>query len=60
MRSGPKIALIIIAALIGGGLIGFITTGVATAGTLEEDFSFTHESSTVPSITELNLNFYVK
>jgi hypothetical protein len=50
-----NIILIFIAALIVGGGLGFIITGVATSGTIEESFSFYYEG-TPSTIEDLNLN----
>ncbi|MFX0059067.1 MAG: hypothetical protein ACFE85_13675 [Candidatus Hodarchaeota archaeon] len=50
-----NIILIFIASLIVGGGLGFIITGFATSGTVEESFSFYYEG--IPStIEDLNLN----
>ncbi len=51
-----KIALIIAAALILGGGIGFIITGFASAGSIENSFNFTYEPSSPDSIEDLTFN----
>jgi len=51
-----KIALIIAAALIVGGGIGFVITGFATAGSIEDSFNFTYEPSSPDTIEDLTFN----
>ena len=51
-----KIALIISAALILGGGLGFIITGFVTAGGFANSFNFTYEPSSPDPIEELTFN----
>ncbi len=51
-----KIALIVISALIVGGGIGFIVTGVTTAGSIDVSFNFQYEPSSPDPIEDLSLN----
>jgi len=51
-----KIALIVISALIVGGGIGFVVTGFATAGNIDESFSFQYEPSSPDPIKNLSIN----
>ena len=51
-----KIALIVISALIVGGGLGFVVTGFATAGSIDESFSFQYEPSSPAPIEDLSIN----
>lgn len=53
-----KVAIIaiFIGALLAGGSLGFIITGFATSGSLQESFSFYYEPSSPASIEELLVN----
>lgn len=51
-----KIALIIAAALIVGGGLGFIITGFIAAGSIENSFNFTYEPSSPDPIEDLTFN----
>ncbi len=51
-----KIALIVISALIVGGGIGFVVTGFASAGSIDDSFSFQYEPSSPEPIEELSIN----
>lgn len=55
MRNYNK-ALIIIAALIVGGGIGFVVTGFTTAGSIDDSFSFQYEPSSPDPIEDLSIN----
>ncbi|MFW9947196.1 MAG: hypothetical protein ACFFDX_10250 [Candidatus Odinarchaeota archaeon] len=50
MRKNVRTAIIVLVALIGGGAIGFVITGFATSGTIEESFTFHYQD--VPSSME--------
>jgi len=51
-----KITLIVISALIVGGGIGFIVTGIATAGSIDVSFGFQYEPSSPDPIEDLSIN----
>jgi DUF4097 and DUF4098 domain-containing protein YvlB len=51
-----KIALIVISALIVGGGIGFVVTGFASAGSIDDSFSFQYEPSSPEPIEDLSIN----
>ncbi|MFX1494915.1 MAG: hypothetical protein ACFFBZ_11585 [Promethearchaeota archaeon] len=55
MRKNVRTAIIVLAALIGGGAIGFVITGFATSGTIEESFTF-HYQDVPSSVEDLNLD----
>ncbi|MFX1313626.1 MAG: hypothetical protein ACFFHD_13610, partial [Promethearchaeota archaeon] len=50
MRKNVKTAIIVLAALVGGGAIGFVITGFVTSGTIEESFTFHYQA--IPSSME--------
>ena len=50
-----KIVLIFISALIIGGIIGFFTTGFATAGSVTKEATFYYEPSSPDPIESLNI-----
>jgi len=50
LRKNVRTAIIVLAALIGGGAIGFVITGFAMSGTIEESFTFHYQD--VPSSME--------
>jgi len=50
LRKNVRTAIIVLAALIGGGALGFVITGFATSGTIEESFTFYYQD--VPSSME--------
>ena len=51
-----KISLIVISALIVGGGIGFVVTGFATAGSIDDSFSFQYEPNSPDPIEDLSIN----
>jgi len=51
-----KIALIVATVLIVGGGIGFIVTGFATVGSIEDSFNFTYEPNSPEGIEDLTFN----
>jgi hypothetical protein len=51
-----KIALIVISALIVGGGLGFVVTGLITTGRIERSFSFQYEPSSPDPIEDLSIN----
>jgi hypothetical protein len=51
-----KITLIVISALIVGGGIGFVVTGIATAGSIDVSFSFQYEPISPDPIEDLSIN----
>ncbi len=51
-----KITLIVISALIVGGGIGFVVTGIATAGSIDDSFSFQYEPISPDPIEDLSIN----
>ncbi|MFX0008380.1 MAG: hypothetical protein ACFFAV_16840 [Candidatus Hermodarchaeota archaeon] len=55
MRKTPKILIIVLALLIGGGTGVFFIVGFATLGTIDESFTF-HYQAVPSSIEELNLD----
>ena len=55
MRNYNKV-LIIVAALLVGGSIGFVSYGFVTAGSIEDSFNFTYEPSSPDSVEDLTFN----
>ena len=55
MRNYNK-ALIIVAALIVGGGIGFVITGFVTSGSIEDSFNFTYEPISPDPVEDLTFN----
>jgi hypothetical protein len=53
---GYKLAIIFVAALFVGGVIGFFITGFATSGEIKRSFNFYYEPSSPAPIEELLLN----
>lgn len=51
-----KIALIIVSTLIVGGGLGFVITGFATSGNIEDSFAFLYEPSSPDPIEDLSIN----
>jgi len=55
MRNYNKV-LIIVAALLVGGSIGFVAYGFVVAGSIEDSFNFTYEPSSPDSVEDLSFN----
>lgn len=51
-----QIAIIFVAAIIVGGVIGFFTVGFTSAGTIDESYNFVCQQSSPSPIEDLNLN----
>ena len=55
MRNYNK-ALLIVAILVVGGIVGFIAFGASTVGSIEDEFNFTYDPSSPAPIEALNFN----
>lgn len=55
MRNNNK-ALLIVAILAVGGVVGFVAFGASTVGSIEDEFNFTYEPSSPDPVEALNFN----